>query len=170
MCCLIPLVICTNSTRLKSIPEVKMLRARPGVRSMSSGGGGHMIFLCWSFGRTGQRFVIKKCERGEGGEDSSSWLLWFPREREKFFIFCFEREGEILKQKVLSFVLVCEKIKGKNIRASTPPLHSRDQQSIKKFRLRGANFSTTIFVSVDFTTAKVDSFGSLNSSSSCRSL
>jgi len=52
------------------------------------------------------------------------------REREKFFIFSFEREGESSRQKVLSLVQVYEK-EIKNIRASTPPLLSRDQQNIK---------------------------------------
>jgi len=53
-----------------------------------------------------------------------------PKREEKVFIFSFGKGGEISKQKVLSLVQVYEK-EIKSIRASTPPLLSRDQQNIK---------------------------------------
>jgi hypothetical protein len=69
--------------------------------------------------------------KGEKVEKIHSLDFGGPQEREKSFLFfCFEREGEISRQKALSLVQVYEK-EIKNIRASTPPLLSRDQQNIK---------------------------------------
>ena len=69
--------------------------------------------------------------KGEKVEKIHSLDFGGSQEREKSFLFfIFKREGEISRQKALSLVQVYEK-EIKHIRASSPPLLSRDQQNIK---------------------------------------
>ena len=168
MWCLVPLVIYTNSTRCQPIPEVKLLRVRPGVRPVSIRGAWDFSLLEFWTNRT-QEIRNKKCERGEGGEDSFSRFWWFSREREKFFIFHFRKGGGNFETK--SALLSSGLWKGNKKHQSFYPSSPQPRSAkYKKCRLRDANFWATIFVSVDFTSAKVDSIRSLNFSSGCRNL
>jgi hypothetical protein len=103
--------------------------------------------------------------KGEKVEKIHSLDFGGSQEREKSFLFfCFEREGEISRQKALFLVQVLRKGNKKH-QSFYPSSPQPGSAKYKKCRLRDANFWTTIFVSADFTSAKVDSFRSLNFSS-----
>ena len=99
--------------------------------------------------------------KGEKVEKIHSLDFGGSQEREKFFIFHFRKRGGNFETK--SALLSSGLWKGNKKHQSFYPSSPQPRSAkYKKCRLRDANFWATIFVSVDFTSAKVDSIRSLN--------